>query len=231
MSVVFITGGNSGLGYETARQLKALGHEVIIGVRDAQRGARAADELEVAWVLVDVTDDASVARAAEEVGSRCGCVDILINNAGVSAPRKPASEVDACDMQTVFDVNVFGIVRMMRAFAPLLQKSANPVVVNVSSGLGSFACVSESQRLEAGVVSPAYCSSKAAVNMLTVQYAKAFPWMRVNAVDPRSTKTNLNGGFGLQEVDEGVIPIVAMAQIGSDGPTGQFFDRDGALGW
>ena len=231
MATVFITGGTSGLGYETARQLVALGYRVIIGARNAEKGALAASELGCDWVLLDVCDDASVDAAAAEVRERFGGIDVLVNNAGVSAPRKDAVALDGPDAERVFQTNVLGIVRMMHAFVPLLEGSGNPVVVNVSSGLGSFAVTGDAARAEAGIVSPLYCASKAAVNMLTRQYARALSGIKVNAVDPGSTKTNLNGGFGMQPVEVGAEVIVQMATIGADGPTGTFRDRTGELGW
>lgn len=233
MAVVFITGGNSGLGFETARQLKGNGHTVVIGARNAERGEAAADELGVDWVLMDVTRDESVESGVRELAARYGCIDVLVNNAGVSAPRKPAEEITAADMQNVFEVNVFGVVRVTQALLDLLRAADHPAVVNVSSGLGSFACVGDPSRVEAKIVSPVYCSSKAALNMLTVQLAKAYPWLAVSAVDPRSTKTNLNGGFGMQEVEEGATPIVeaVCASLAGVRESGTFTDRDGLLGW
>ncbi|HEX2673806.1 MAG TPA: SDR family NAD(P)-dependent oxidoreductase, partial [Polyangiaceae bacterium] len=114
---------------------------------------------------------------------------------------------------------------------PILGKSKNPVVVNVTSGLGSFAVVHDSSRIESKVNGLAYCSSKAAVTMLTVQYAKALPHMRVNAVDPGYTATDFNHHSGPQTVEEGTDAMVQMANLGPDGPTGTFVDRHGAVGW
>jgi NAD(P)-dependent dehydrogenase (short-subunit alcohol dehydrogenase family) len=115
------------------------------------------------------------------------------------------------------------------ALLPLLELSDNPIIVNVASGLGSFGVVHDSTRLESRVPALAYCSSKSAVTMLTVQYAKALPGMRVNVVDPGYTATDLNGNSGHQTVSEGTDAVVAMASIGADGPTGTFSDRDGVI--
>lgn len=118
---------------------------------------------------------------------------------------------------------------MLHAFLPLLQRSAAPVVVNVSSGLASLTLLSSTPAdFYPGV---AYPASKAALNMVTVQYAKAFPHIRIHAVDPGFTKTDLNGNTGTQTVAEGAEAIVRMAQFGADGPTGTFVNRDGALPW
>jgi NAD(P)-dependent dehydrogenase (short-subunit alcohol dehydrogenase family) len=227
MTKILITGANRGLGYEAARRLIEAGNDVWIGARDASRGRAAAEELGAQFVELDVTDDASVAAAAETVGE----LDVLINNAGISGGRVPVPEVAPEDIARVFETNVYGLVRVTRAFLPALERSDNPVIVNVSSGMGSFAITGDPERVESTIVSLPYPASKSAVTMLTTQYAKAFPEIRVNAVDPGYTATDFNGHSGPQTVTEGTDAIVAMATIGADGPTGTFTDRAGAVPW
>ncbi|MFH8682840.1 SDR family NAD(P)-dependent oxidoreductase [Streptomyces lydicus] len=235
MTTTLITGANKGLGLETARRLVAAGHTVYVGSRDAERGRRAAEQLGARTVLIDVTDDASVAAAARAVEADGG-LDVLVNNAGVEG-RAPdggvlgAAEVTGEAMRHVFETNVFGTVRVTHAFLPLLQRSAAPVVVNVSSGLASLTRVSEAGTPAYAYPGVAYPASKAAVNMLTVQFAKAFPGMRINAVEPGYTATDLNAHAGTQTVEEGAEIIVRMAQTGPDGPTGGYFDAAGPLPW
>lgn len=235
MTTTLITGANKGLGFETARRLIAAGHTVYVGSRDAERGRRAAERLGARMVLIDVTDDASVAAAAKAVEADGG-LDVLVNNAGVEA-REPdggvagAAEVTADAMRTVFETNVFGVVRVTHAFLPLLSRSAAPVVVNVSSGLASLTRVTAPDTPTYAYPGVAYPASKTAVNMVTVQYAKAFPRMRINAVEPGYTATDLNRHTGIQTVEEGAEIIVRMAQVGPDGPTGGFFDAEGTLPW
>jgi NAD(P)-dependent dehydrogenase (short-subunit alcohol dehydrogenase family) len=236
MTTTLITGANKGLGYETARRLVAAGHTVHIGSRDADRGRRAAEQLGAGArpVQLDVTDDVSVAAAVQAIEADGG-LDVLVNNAGIEA-RGPnnevvgAADVTADMMREVFETNVFGIVRVTHAFLPLLQRSAEPVVVNVSSGLASLTHVTEPGH-PAAYPGVAYPASKTAVNMVTVQYAKAFPQMRINAVEPGFTKTDLNGNTGSQTVEEGAEIIVHMAQLGPDAPTGGYFDAAGPLPW
>ncbi len=127
--------------------------------------------------------------------------------------------------------NVYGPVRVLHAFLPLLLASENGVVVNVASGLGSQAATHDPDRVESSVLAPAYCSSKSALVMLTTQYAKALPTLRINVVDPGYTATDLNGHSGTQTVTEGTDAMVAMAMVGRDGPTGTFTDRDGTVPW
>ena len=135
------------------------------------------------------------------------------------------------DMREVFETNVFGIVRMTRAFLPLLERSDSPVIVNVSSGMGSIGVTTDPERLESTLVSLGYPSSKAALNMLTTQYAKAFPQMRINAVDPGYTATDFNDRRGTKPVEQGAEIIVRMASLDRSGPTGTYVDENGPVPW
>jgi NAD(P)-dependent dehydrogenase (short-subunit alcohol dehydrogenase family) len=227
MSTILITGANKGLGREAARRLIEAGHTVWMGARDPAAGRAAAEELGGRFVALDVTDEDSVAAAARTVGE----LDVLVNNAGIAGGRVPVPEVTAGDVARVLETNVLGVVRVTHAFLPLLERSPNPVIVNVSSGMGSFAITTDPQRLEHSIVGLAYPASKAAVTMLTTQYAKALPHMRVNAVDPGYTGTDLNAHRGTQTVTEGTDAIVAMATVEASGPTGTFVDRHGAVPW
>jgi NAD(P)-dependent dehydrogenase (short-subunit alcohol dehydrogenase family) len=137
MTITFITGANKGLGRETARRLIEQGHTVLIGARDPELGAEAAQALGARFVPIDVTDDASVAAAAADVGKHEGPVDVLINNAGLHGPAGDPSELTGDDVLGVFDVNIAGVVRTTTAFLPLLRRSADPVIINVSSAMGS----------------------------------------------------------------------------------------------
>ena len=235
MTTTLITGANKGLGFETARRLLAAGHTVYVGARDAERGRSAAERLGARFVQLDVTDDASVQAAAKTVEADGG-LDVLINNAGIE-PRAEdngvpgAAELTADALRTVFETNVFGVVRVTHAFLPLLQRSAAPVVVNVSSGLASLSLLADPASPTHFYPGVAYPASKTAVNVITVQYAKAFPQMRVNSVEPGFTATDLNGRTGTQTVEEGAEIIVRMAQVGPDGPTGGYFRAEGPLPW
>ncbi|HUN33512.1 MAG TPA: SDR family NAD(P)-dependent oxidoreductase [Trebonia sp.] len=238
MTTTLITGANKGLGLETARQLIAAGHIVYVGSRDAERGRAAVASLgsdQARFVQIDVTDDASVEAAAKAIEADGG-LDILVNNAGIE-PRTADNGVIGAAYLTVdmikhqFETNVYGVVRVTRAFLPLLLRSATPIVVNLSSGLGSLTAASDPKALGYGYPGVEYPASKAAVNMITVQYAKAFPQARINAVDPGFTNTDLNGRTGTQTVAEGAEVIVRMAQLGPDGPTGGYFDRNGPVAW
>jgi NAD(P)-dependent dehydrogenase (short-subunit alcohol dehydrogenase family) len=229
MTVTLITGANRGLGYETARRLIGLGHTVLAGARDRRRGTEAAGELGTAFIHIDPTDDSSVEAAAAQVRSEYGYLDVL--NAGTAAPRVGAEELTADAAMEGFTINVFGPIRVMHAFLPLLRAARHPRIVNVSSGVGSFHRILEPGSVENAVTLPVYPATKAALTMLTVQYARALPGILVNAADPGFTGTDLNNHRGTQTVTEGTDAIVHLATLPPDGPTGTFQDRHGPVPW
>jgi NAD(P)-dependent dehydrogenase (short-subunit alcohol dehydrogenase family) len=233
MTTAFVTGANKGIGLQTVRELAAAGWTVFLGSRDADRGKQAASELDgdVRVVPVDVTSDESVAAAVGAVADAVPALDVLVNNAGITGGRREPLETGPQDFLAAYGVNLLGPVRVTRGFLPLLRRSAAPRIVNVSSGLGSIGIVTDADRMESQLVSLVYPSSKAALNMVTVMYAKALPEFRVNAVDPGYTATDLNGHRGTQTVEEGARAVVAAARIAPDGPTGGFFDRTGRIPW
>ena len=245
-TIALVTGANKGIGRTVAARLAELGWTVLLGSRDPERGAAAAAELtardrrdgprggdgpRVHVIELDVTSETSVRAAAKLVDAEYGRLDVLVNNAGIGGSRAAAVDVGADEMREVYETNVFGPVRMMRAFVPLLRRSAAPRVVMVSSGMGSIAVTTDPARLESTLIGLPYPSSKTALNMVTSQYAKALPGFRVNAADPGYTATDLNGHNGHQTLAEGSDAIVALATVAPDGPTGGFFDRAGPVPW
>jgi NAD(P)-dependent dehydrogenase (short-subunit alcohol dehydrogenase family) len=237
MTTALITGANKGLGYETARSLGELGWTILLGARDPERGEEAATTLRktgagVHFIPLDVTSDESVDAATDLVAEATGgTLDVLINNAGIVGPRMAPLETSPQDFIACFGVNLLGPVRVTRAMVPLMREAENPRIVMVSSGLGSLAVISDPERLESGILSLVYPSSKAALNMVTTQYAKALPGFRVNTVDPGYTATDLNDNAGFQTVEEGATVIVELAQVAKDGPTASFFSKDGPVPW
>ena len=235
MTTTLITGANKGLGKETARRLIAAGHTVYLGARDAARGQAAAEELGARFVQIDVTDDASVQTAVATVAAG-GALDVLVNNAGVE-PRLEGNAIPtAADetpalMQRTFETNAFGTLRVIRAFLPLLQQSPAPIIVNVSSGLASLSGLADPAGPTHFYPGISYPASKAVVNAITIQLAKQLPGIRINAVEPGFTNTDLNGRTGTQSVEEGAEVIVRMAQLPPDGPTGTYRSIHGPIGW
>lgn len=245
-TTVLVTGANKGLGYETARRLGELGCRVFLGARDELRGHEAAERLadggaDVTFVPLDVTSDESVAAAVTMVGEHTDRLDVLINNAGVTGETIgtaetltrqfiPVEETRPQHLMPVFDVNVFGPVRVTHAFLPLLRAGHDPRVVMVTSGAGSLTIATDPQRAESAFPHLMYPTSKAALNMITVQYANGVPDVRFNLADPGFTATDLNGHHGTQTVTEGTDAIIEFATT-SPGPTRQYRDRNGVVPW
>ncbi|WFP74816.1 SDR family NAD(P)-dependent oxidoreductase [Mesorhizobium sp. WSM4906] len=220
--VALVTGGNRGIGLETARQLAGLGFTVLIGVRDLAKGEAAASKLggKVEAIALDVAAPDAAARAAAEVERRFGRLDVLVNNAAVHYdPSARALRPDWSVIREAFETNVFGAWRVAVAFAPLLGASGHGRLVNVSSEGGSLASM--------GAGAPAYSTSKATLNALTRILSAELrgSGVLVNSVCPGWVATDM-GGPGGRPVAQGAAGIVWAATLPDDGPTGGFF-RDG----
>ncbi|MFF0098284.1 SDR family NAD(P)-dependent oxidoreductase [Micromonospora sp. NPDC005257] len=228
MTVTLITGANKGIGFETARQLLDLGHVVYVGARDPERGEKAAATLGARFVPLDVTDDASVAAALAAVDAAEGRLDVLVNNAGMLNDT-----VDGPTALRVFDTNAVGVVRVTEAALPLLRRSPNPTVVTVSSSAGSFWATTNPERPEFHLRGALlYASSKAAATMLTLQYAKAYPGIRFNAVEPGFTATDMTAAMaGGRSPRDSARVVVRLATPDADGPTETLQDEHGELPW
>jgi len=238
--IALVTGANKGIGLETARQLaRDHGFTVLIGARDARRGTQAADELKAAgldahFLLLDPTDAASIERARVEVQEKHGHLDVLINNAGALVPEDMAlpAQVPTQALRNTYDLNVFAVHSVTQAFWPLLEQSDAARLVNVSSALGSLSLVRDFEGPMKDYKFIAYASSKAALNMLTVNYA--WQWRdtrhKANAIHPGNVKTDPNPN-GEISVEEGARTSVELATIGEDGPNGTFSYMGQPLPW
>jgi len=201
---------------------------VYVGSRDAARGERAVEEIggDARPLVLDVTDAASIADAARQVGA----LDILVNNVGISGDGKTADREDIGTFRRIYETNVFGVVAVTNAFLPALRRSGHPRIVNISSGTGSLAWATGPQFLHRGTYA-AYRSSKAALNALTVYYAHALAddGIKVNALAPRLRRTDLNATVAASDGDpaEAATGAVRLALLPEDGPSGEFFSWDG----
>jgi NAD(P)-dependent dehydrogenase (short-subunit alcohol dehydrogenase family) len=230
--LALVTGGNRGIGYEVVRQLAALGHTVILGSRDLAKGEAAARAIgdngpgRVIAARLDVTDPASVEREVKEIDRRFGALDILINNAAIhydTWQTAAAADVEGV-VREAFATNLLGAWRMIRACVPLMRRNRSGRIVNVSSGAGAISSM--------GAGTPAYSTSKSALNALTRIVADELRGSNilVNAVCPGWVATEM-GGAGGRPVAEGTAGIVWAAMLPDGGPTGGFFRDEKPIGW
>jgi NAD(P)-dependent dehydrogenase (short-subunit alcohol dehydrogenase family) len=251
--VALVTGGNRGIGREVARQLAAAGVTVVIGSRDLAAGERAAKEIqaelasdgrdgpEVTAVHLDVTargdESGNAHSAAEEIARRHGRLDILINNAGRMIEVLPP-DLTGKDLEAAFITNVGGVAETTHACIPLLEQAEAPRIVNVSSTTASLKLTTEDKDFGGDhSVRAAYSTSKAALNMLTLHYNKAFQadeslrHIKINAITPGYVATEMTHGLGTRTVEQGARALVTLALRGEDSPTGGYFNEDGPLPW
>jgi NAD(P)-dependent dehydrogenase (short-subunit alcohol dehydrogenase family) len=234
-STALVTGATSGIGLHIARQLAERGWAVLVGARDAARGAEVAAQVGGRPLLLDVTDGDTIVTAAAAVPE----LDVLVNNAGISLDTGAlVTETDVDVFRRTYEANVFGVVAVTSAFLPALRRSAHPRIVNVSSGTGSLTWSTgpnpqfDYQAASTGS-GAAYRSSKTALNALTVFYAQALAGdgVKVNALAPGLRATNLNPRAAAAGGDpaEAAAGAVRLALLPDDGPTGQVFSWDGTV--
>jgi NAD(P)-dependent dehydrogenase (short-subunit alcohol dehydrogenase family) len=209
---------------------------VFIGSRDFARGESAAREIGAIPIKLDVTDQASIAAAAERIRREMGRLDLLVNNAAISNTQKGslsleeykkislASNASLDEIRAVWETNVFGVLAVYQAMLPLLRLSSDARIVNVSSGVGSLATNAGPAFPYRAFYSPVYPASKAALNAMTLSMMIELEstGIKVNLVSPGFTKTNLNGYEGTESLEAGSREVVRVALLGPDGPSGTF---------
>lgn len=238
--IALVTGANKGIGFETARNLGQKGYRVYLGARDKTRGEAAVknlqnEKLDVHFLQLDVTSDASVRAAAAKLTSDEGVLDILINNAGVYLMGKdgPASTTAVETLIETYEVNVFGPMRVTQAFVPLLKKSENASIVMVSSALGSITLLADPNGTMSTFEAIAYNSSKSALNGIMVGFATDLraSGIKVNSVNPGYNSTELNGNQGTYPPSHGAAIVVKAAYIDAKNPTATFVDEGADCPW
>lgn len=232
MKIALVTGASRGIGFETARQLAQAGAHVFLSARNpAPVKVLQAEGLDVEALTLDVTDAASIGRAVDNVALAFGCLDILINNAGVKIIGDAAE-----DWSTTFSTNLFGMIGVTRGFLPLLRQSDAGRIVNVSSSMGALIprdCLKPGLSFRRIPDSPSYAASKTAVNMWTIHLAKELRGtkIKVNAAHPGEAKTRMSKGEGRMTAREAARTSVALALLPGNGPTGTFVHMGKELPW
>src|SRR5690242_9674221 len=239
--IALITGANKGLGFEMALQLGKKGVTVVLAARDGQKGEAAAAKLrnnglDVYFLKLDVTDRADFAPAYAFLEEKFGKLDILINNAGISADSlgegKPSTTTDE-PIHRTFETNFFGPVALTRTLLPLLKKSEAGRIVNMSSILGSQTLHSDPKSPIYDFKSLSYDASKAALNSFTIHLAHELKGtkIKVNSAHPGWVKTDMGTDAAPMEIPEGGKTGVELALLGDSGPTGGFFHLGQTLPW
>jgi len=243
--VALVTGANQGIGLQIAKDLAAKGLTVLVGSRDLAKGEAAARQIGdgALAIQIDVTDQASIAAAAERIRSEFGRLDVLMNNAGISRAKPNQAFEEAVktnlltdapleDVRTVFDTNVFGVIAVTQAMLPLLREApAGRIVITGSSGASldlNSDPANDHRRMFGN-----YSVSKAAAHAVMLAFALALEDTRikVNAACPGFTSTALNNFHGTRSLEEGAREPVRLALLGEDGPTGTFSDENGVVPW
>ncbi|HEY4113625.1 MAG TPA: SDR family oxidoreductase [Rhizomicrobium sp.] len=245
--IALVTGANQGIGLQIAKDLAAKGLTVLVGSRNLENGQKAAREIgaDAHAIQLDVTDNASIAAAAERIGKEFGRLDVLVNNAGIAKIGKPQGTVEEIvklgrvsvasldDIRTIYETNVFGVIAVTQAMLPLLRKSTAARVVNVSSGVGSLTRTLGPGGEHLRSIYGMYSASKTALNAVTVGLALdlAPEGIKVNAACPGYTKTALNNFQGTRTVEEGAREPVRLALLDDNGPTASYSNDEGPLPW
>ncbi|MGS0527038.1 SDR family NAD(P)-dependent oxidoreductase [Zobellia nedashkovskayae] len=240
IKTALITGANKGIGFETAKQLAALGYNVYLGSRSKSNGLKAVKELNkfgfinVDTLEIDVTNTNSIQKAKENLKTKISHLDVLVNNAGIAGVVSNLPSIDSIDnIRNVLETNFLGAVLVTQHFLELLNKSNAPRIVNVSSELGSLTLQSNPEWEFYPYKVFAYNTSKTALNSLTVMLAHEFKdsTLKINSVAPGYTATDLTNFGGERTPNMGAAVIVKYATLDTSGPTGKFFNEEGEVHW
>jgi NAD(P)-dependent dehydrogenase (short-subunit alcohol dehydrogenase family) len=244
--VALVTGANKGIGLQIAKDLAGHGFTVLVGSRNIKNGEAAAKSVgpDARALQLDVTNQASIAAAAERIRKEFGRLDVLVNNAGISHAGKPGRSLQEMvksgrpsvasleEVRAVFETNVFGVIAVTQAMLPLLREAPAARIVNVSSSTGSLAMNSDPANPRRAMFG-AYSWSKTALNAITIAFASDLEsaGIKVNAACPGFTATDLNNFEGTRTVQQAAREPVRLALLDATGPTGTYSNDDGPVPW
>lgn len=245
--VALVTGANKGIGLEIAKGLASSGFTVLVGSRRLGAGKDAARGIgnNAHALQLDVTDHNSIVAAAKRIRDDFGRLDVLVNNAGIAHAGSPEasfeeklvaqrpSTASLTETRAIFETNVFGVIAVTQALIPLLRQAPAGRIINLSSTVGSLTLQSDPSNPVRAIQSVSYAPSKTALNAVTVAFANelAHTSIKVNAVCPGFTATELNNFRGTRSVEEGAREVIRLALLGADGPTGTFSNDEGLVPW
>jgi NAD(P)-dependent dehydrogenase (short-subunit alcohol dehydrogenase family) len=222
MKYALVTGANKGIGYHIVKGLVAKGFTVFLAARNKDAGEKAAKELKAQFVQLDVADEQTIAKAVKDVSKITKKLDVLVNNAGIMLdPAKSVLDMTDSDFNKTMDTNVLGVLRVTRAFRPLIESAR---IINVSSRLGQLSG-------DMGMIAPAYCISKTALNMLTVGLSEALPNALVNTMCPGWVKTDLGGPNAPGTAEQGADTAIWLATEAPANLTGSFVAERKVIEW
>lgn len=223
--IILVTGGNRGIGRGICTELAHQGHTVLLGSRSVEDGEEAASAIggDVTAVKLDVTEDADIMKAAKIISDRFGHLDVLINNAGIISTSAGATSAEPKEVTRVMETNFQGAWRVVQLMLPLLEKSKDGRIVNMSSGMGAL------DDLTGGHA--AYRLSKTALNGLTILLSNELQGrVRVNAMCPGWVRTEMGGEGASRSVEQGADTAVWLATAETI-PTGKFFRDRQEIPW
>ena len=224
MSRIVVTGGNRGIGKQIAKELVALGHEVILTARNEKKGKEAASELGASFMQLDVSSPESIAKFSTEAAAKYDVIDVLVNNAGIFDDKsQPAHNPNFEIVQKTLDTNLFGAWRLILGLLPLLKKSDDGRVVNMSSGLGAMS--------DMGAQFPGYRLSKVGMNAMTQMiHAELGDQIKINAMCPGWVKTDMGGEGAHRSLAQGAETAVWLATH-PEIPNGKFLRDKEIIEW
>ena len=228
--VIVVTGGNRGIGFEICRQLASRGAQVVLTARKAEAGREAVEKLAAQKLTarfhpLDVTSSESGGALRDFLDRTFGCLDVLINNAGVISDNEASGlEVKLSTVRTTLETNTLGPLQLSQMLVPLLKRSRAARIVNMSSGMGALS--------DMGGGYAAYRISKAALNAVTgILSAELRGTIAVNSMCPGWVRTEMGGANAERDVSQGADTAMWLALDAPQDLSGKFLRDRKVIAW